>query len=362
MKQLMITGMAALLFAGCSSDDAGTENNNGLAADTVEHELDNSGFYSICWYNVENLMDTIDNPATADDEFTPQSEKMWNTERYNTKLAHLSEVLSKLMGEEGLLPEVIALGEVENRAVVKDLVSTPAFDGKDYGIVHRDSPDGRGIDVAVAYDKTKFEVLQENFYTILVPDTDRPNTRLLLYVKGVVAKKDTLHFFVNHWPSRYGGQEASEPKRVAVAKVVREKVDSILDASGEDEKILLMGDFNDYPDNKSLTEVLRAGKNPDGDPRQLYNLSISLSEDGQGTYNYKGEWGCLDQIIVSHALHTAEAGMCELNNTAAIYREDYIMYHDKKYDDWKPSRTYGGPNYYGGYSDHLPIVATFDIR
>ena len=361
-KTFLILACLPLVFAACgdSNDSTDTPSRDLVPDHDADINPNNFAPFNVAFYNVENLFDTLDLAETADDEFTPESEKHWNTERYNMKLDHVSEVLSKINGKAGTYPDLIGLCEVENRTVVEDLMAHGNFGGTSFGIVHAESPDGRGIDAALVYQTDRFEVLTENFYEILVPDAERPNTRLLLYVKGKVnATGEELHVFVNHWPSRHGGQEASEPKRLTVATKARAIIDSIQNAQS-DAKIILVGDFNDYPNNKSVKDVLRASTSPSG-AGDLYNLSGDLVAEGVGTYNYKGDWGILDQAIVSQALKNANSGLQCSPAGCQIYREDYILYHDQKYDDWKPSRTYGGPNYYGGYSDHLPILVRLSV-
>jgi len=227
----------------------------------------------VMFYNLENLFDTIDSPTTNDSEFLPSSEKKWNTFRYDYKLKQIEKVFLSISIEENnnKMPDVIGLCEVENRLVIKDLLKTPVFNNKDYKIVHQDSPDNRGIDCALLFNN-KFKLLEKEFIKIENPTEKRP-TRDIVYVKLRLQDK-VINIFVNHWPSRWGGQEKSNHKRVFVAEVLKDFIN--LNTS-EDEYTIIMGDFNDNFVNLMSTDLVF----------------------GKGSYNYKGNWNWLDQIIIS---------------------------------------------------------------
>jgi len=299
----------------------------------------------IGFYNVENLFDTIDDPEKQDEEFTPDSEKNWNQERYLAKLNRISEVISALGGDE--FPAIMGLSEVENLSVLQDLCELESLKKAKYEPILIEGPDQRGIDVAMIYSKAKFKPVEVGRRTIDMGADERP-TRDILYVKGKLKKGPTVHILVNHWPSRYGGAEKSEPKRIAAAKVLAAIVDSIGNAAPS-EGIICMGDFNDYPNNRSLSEIL-----PTGEGEILVNLMSGLDEAKRGSYNYRGEWGFLDQIIVSKNLSDGSIPDVLPGKTAPFFTDSMVFVHPE-YGDIKPSRTYGGPNYYGGYSDHLPV-------
>jgi len=300
----------------------------------------------IGFYNVENLFDTIDDPLKKDNEFTPDSAKQWNTERYFKKLDMLSEVISE-MGS-GEYPAILGLCEVENIDVLRALVATPQIKKAKYEPILIEGPDQRGIDVAMLYSKKQFNPISSCSYRINPGEDERP-TRDILHVRGKLKSGGpTLHIFVNHWPSRYGGAEASEPKRLAAAKVLAAKTDSI-HRLYPDEAIICMGDFNDYPDNKSLTEIL-----PTDESDNLVNLMKGLKETKRGSYNYRGDWDFLDQILVSRMLIDGEMPDIVSGSTTPFFT-DSMVYTHPKYGDVKPKRTYGGPEYLGGYSDHLPV-------
>ncbi len=313
-------------------------------------DADRTGQLDVVFYNVENLFDIENDPNTFDDEFTPDSAKNWTQERYDKKLKDLAKVLTAI-AEDGH-PEAFGLCEIENRKVVEDLVKTDSLAARKYVVVHEESPDKRGIDVAFVYDS---DVLSELYHEKIrysfsfEPET---TTRDILYVK-LLSASDTLHFFVNHWPSRRGGEEASEPKRLKAATVLRTKIDSIL-LKDKTAKIIAMGDFNDYPNNKSMTEVMNCEP---GAGQHLTNLTYKFHESGLGTYNYKGEWGMLDQFIVSDGLLNSQNGYSVTDSSTAIFKEDWLLYFPEDGEP-TPSRTYGGSNYFGGYSDHLPIRLT----
>ena len=290
----------------------------------------------LMFYNVENLFDTIDSPNTKDEEFLPSSEKKWDSYRYNYKLNQLEKVFNEIIEKENEnnLPDIIGLSEVENKHVIEDLLKKDVFMNHNYFIVHKDSPDGRGIDCALLVNR-KFEVLQNNFIQIKNPKESR-TTRDIVYSK-LKFKNQIFNVFVNHWPSRWGGQEASNHKRVFVAKVLRKYID---ENTSQGDFNLIMGDFNDYPNNESLEETLVKD--------DLLNLMSSSKVSGKGSYNYRGNWNWLDQIIVSK-----EISSFRLIKFGA-FKEDFMMYTNKKGEVY-PSRSFSGNNWYGGYSDHLPV-------
>lgn len=303
----------------------------------------------VAFYNVENLFDTRDNPNTKDEEFTPDSKKKWTKGRYYKKINDLAAVVDAM--EQ---PDFLGFCEVENERVLKDFVAAKVFKNKNYKYVHENSPDARGIDVAFVYDSTVFEVTDFNSIRINFPDNIAAfyTTRDVLVVKGVWHKTDTLHFYINHWPSRRGGLKASEPKRVYVAQMVKENIDEVF-SKNADANIIVMGDFNDEPMNKSIQETLNA--QPDSVAianKGLYNCMYSEDVRKMGSYNYRGNWNMLDQFIVSSAILDKKDGLYGQNST--VFQQSWMMYQSEK-NGLTPSRTYGGPNYYGGISDHLPI-------
>ncbi|NOQ26119.1 MAG: endonuclease/exonuclease/phosphatase family protein [Bacteroidales bacterium] len=301
----------------------------------------------VAFYNVENLFDTFNDPITKDDEFTPESEKRWTNIRYQKKINDIAKVISSLNNAD--LPVLVGFAEVENKLVLEDLIKTNFLKDGDYKIVHEESPDIRGIDVALIYKTANFKYLTHK--KIPIPLNTKYKVRDILYTKGILNETDTLHVFVNHWKSRVGGQEKSESQRIKCAQILRNSVDSIL-AINKNEKILIMGDLNDEPLNKSVFKTLKA--NNSGKPKSLNNLMLSLSKNGFGTYNYRGNWSVLDHIIVSNNLTNNNSGLYVKENTGHIFSADWITFTYKD-GNKTPNRTYGGPNYYGGYSDHYPV-------
>ncbi len=310
--------------------------------------------FTVVFYNVENLFDTIDHPAFEDEEFTPESEKDWNTERYNKKLTDISRVLSET--GKGELPEIIGLAEVENKKVLEDLVNTSSLLSGNYGIVHEEGIDRRGIDVALLYRKDEFRNVKFETIRIDFPFDSSLTTRDILYVSGRASDGNDLHVFVNHWSSRYGGMRESEPKRMYCAVALRRKIDFLLSVVS-DPRIIIMGDFNDEPTNKSLMYILQAAnKKKNIGHGDLYNLFYNRhNENSYGSYNYRGTWNMLDQIIVSYSMiNRPEAYSCDYDDGRVFSREWMIYETDEGLK--VPDKTYGGPNYYGGISDHFPVL------
>lgn len=311
--------------------------------------------YRFAFYNVENLFDTVDNPDTKDEEFTPTGKKEWTPKRYQTKLDQIAQVIGDMN-----YPAVVGLCEVENATVLADLVQKTKLKDYNYKYVHHESPDFRGIDNGFIYIDGLFEVTNSDITRINFPKeiVEDYTTRDILHVEGTFRKKDKMHFFINHWPSRRGGLKESQPKRVYVATQLRKHTNRLL-KEDPNANIVITGDFNDEPDNDSVISVL--GAKPTGgeiENNQLYNCSSSLDAEGKGTYNYRGNWNMLDQFIASGSLVNKTSNI--VLTDAQIFRPQYLVYVDKKYGA-KPSRTYGGPRYYGGYSDHFPIFVDVTV-
>jgi hypothetical protein len=304
---------------------------------------------SIVFYNVENLFDTIDQPEVMDEEFLPNGKMKWNSQRYQLKLNHIAEAVTLNLKEN---PVLIGFVEVENGNVVMDVAHTGRLATTKYQLAHKDSPDARGIDCAMLYDSERFKPLVITNLAVTIDSLPDFKTRDVLYVKGEMYGKKVVHVFVNHWPSRRGGEKESEPKRIRAAQVARAKIDEILKADPK-ANIILMGDFNDHPTNISVEQVLKA--KPLTDPKaDLYNLLYDDQLAGKGTHFYQGQWGVLDQFIVSSTLYNGKKGIKLATKDATIVYEEVLLFTQKD-GSKKPSTTYGGEKYYGGYSDHLPI-------
>jgi len=304
---------------------------------------------TIVFYNVENLFDTVNNQGTRDAEFTPDGKNNWTDDRYVKKVEDISKVLSLVNKKE--LPELIGLCEIENRKVLDDLIATHYLSEGDYGIEHFESPDYRGIDCALLYRHDEFTVIESKPVKVVFADDPDFTTRDILYVKGKTNNREEFHIFINHWPSRIGGMEQTEPKRVAVARILKQKIDSVQNVN-PGTNILVMGDMNDEPSNKSLNDELSA-KKPEDKNADLVNLMYPDHLNKEGSYFYRGNWNMLDNIVVSVSLLDKKGFQCS-DRKGHIFREEWMEYKAKN-GDVSPNRTYGGPNYYGGVSDHFPV-------
>jgi predicted extracellular nuclease len=306
------------------------------------------------FYNVENLFDTIDDPKTKDDEFTPEGSKEWNSKRYFDKLSKLSEVIELINTNE--LPEFIAVSEIENEQVLLDLAKTGKLKNYDYKAVHHDSNDGRGIDVGMLYRADAFRLTHSELIPIEIDASlIKYPLREILYINGMFENEEVFHIFVNHWKSRRGGEEQTEFMRVAAAETLRKKIDEIT-KEDPNAKVIIAGDMNDEPENKSLSETLGAKlMSSELQPKDLFNLMFMKSINEKGTYSYRGQWNMLDNLIVSEALMNTKKGYKVYPDGGQIFYHHKILYYNTKANDLTPNKTYGGDNYYGGYSDHLPV-------
>lgn len=308
----------------------------------------------IAFYNLENLFDTINNEGVRDIEFTPEGDKKWNTERYLSKLNNMSSVISQLGKDEGINgPSIIGLCEMENKLVLEDLVNMQAMKSNKYKIIHSDSPDQRGIDVALLYNPDNFNILSHQTYPLIIHDIDSGNrifTRDQLLVKGIL-NNDSIYLIVNHWPSRYGGKERSIPLRRDAALLNRKIIDSLLQINPH-EKIITMGDFNDDPSDPSITNYLKAkDSKAELETNDLFNPLATYFKDSKGSLFYRGKWNLFDQMIVSQGLINSNGIKIK---SATIFNKPFLIQQDGKYKGHL-FRTFGGKNYLNGYSDHLPV-------
>jgi len=308
----------------------------------------------IAFYNLENFYDTINDPNTNDDEFTPDGLYKWNSKRYYQKLNHISQVISQI-GNEYVKggPVVMGFSEVETRAVLVDLVNQDSLKSSNYGIVHYDGPDRRGVDVAFIYQKDHFTVINSkpvHLYIASKPDF-RTRDQLVVYGKF---DGEPMYFVVNHWPSRYGGEKRSLPMRNAAADLTRSIVDSIqkIDSTA---KIVVMGDLNDDPVNKSLIKHLGAkGDEKITGKKDLFNPMYNIfKKEGLGSLAYHDNWNLFDQIIVTGTLLGDDKSTYKFFK-AKIFNKSFITQKEGAYAGY-PFRTYVGTTYTGGYSDHFPV-------
>lgn len=312
-------------------------------------------------YNLENLFDCEKDSVKDDGSFTPEGDHQWTEGKYWRKLNNLSRAITA--AGEWHTPILIGLCEVENAKVVQHLLYRTQLKECQYQFIHQDSPDRRGVDVALAYLPSKFLLLSQEFISVNI-ENDKP-TRDILYASGILPNEDTLHVFVNHWPSRYGGELESKGKRITAAETLRTKVDSLF-SSNEKSKIIIMGDFNDYPDDESITHGLCAE-----DPmeikkksvifEQLYNLCYPIHEKGvEGSHKFGGKWGMLDQLIVSGALLDTSETTHTSPEFVNVCKESFLL---KESATGKiPKRSFLGTFFSYGYSDHLPVFVDLIIR
>ena len=325
-----------------------------LCANAIAQTKDQYKVAIIGFYNCENFYDTIDQPDVEDEEFTPTGPKHYDAVMYLDKVHHLATVLSQIgtdITPDGL--SMFGCSEIENEEVLRDLISQPEFKNRNYSIVHYNSPDLRGIDVGFIYNPKYFKVKYSEPLFVHLPDEDnKPHyTRDVLYVYGEY-DGEPLHVFVNHWPSRRGGEEISAPNRALAAATCKAKMDSIIKINPE-AKIVVMGDLNDDPVSPSVTQVLKAkGDINKVKPGELYNPWTEMYNNGIGTLAYNDAWNLFDQIMISSAfINKKQSGF--FFKDAKIFRKDFMIEQNGHFKGY-PKRTFSGNQYIAGYSDHLP--------
>lgn len=317
--------------------------------------------FRIMFYNVENLFDTVDHPETADEEFTPEGTRHWTPFRYYKKINHIAKVISSV--GEWDYPAFIGLCEIENEKVLNDLTRNSLLKSAQYRYILTESPDIRGIDVALLYQRGRLKYLYHESIRLYFPENPEKKTRDVLHVTGQIITEDTLDIFICHFPSRRGGELGTEKDRLYAASVVKAKTDSLF-RNRTNAHIIIMGDFNDEPSNKSISKTLDA--NPIGHlshPLQLYNLFLSLEKESKtGSYKYQDDWNFLDQIIVSGSLLDKEQAIHAVDGSGSIFQANYLFTPDITRKGKRPKKTYHGYKYEGGYSDHLPVYMDFFIK
>lgn len=313
--------------------------------------------FKIMCYNVENFFDCVDDSLTDDREFLPTGMRGWNTTKYQKKQANIGKVITAIGGWE--TPALVGLCEIESKKCLYDLTRYSGLKNLRYKFLHHDSPDARGVDVALLYQPSMFKPFHDEAIRINFPTAPTTKTRDILFASGVIPTGDTLHVFVCHFPSRLGGELESDEKRMFVASVIRAKVDNLF-TSNQCANIVIMGDFNDYPTNKSMTEVLQAKPLTNNNPaKELYNLVYKMHTEGKGSNKHNGEWGALDQMIVSGNLLNNNAKLFTRQNDVHFFDADFLLEDDKAFLGKQPFRTYVGMKYQDGFSDHLPVYADF---
>jgi predicted extracellular nuclease len=314
-----------------------------------------SGQVRIMFYNVENLFDVYDDSLKDDDDFLPEGLMRWNITRYNRKINYLEKTI--VAAGEWNTPSVVAFCEVENRKVLEDLINSTYLSKFYYRIIHEESPDRRGIDVCLIYKNSDVDELYHSYWIPEGINRNDFNSRSVLYAKLKISS-DTIHFIVNHWPSRRGGVLAGENFRQQIASMVRRKVDSIIKSDLSGPRIIILGDFNCTPDDQVIKSLISASDSTGN----LNNLSECLEHKGLGTYRYAGAWEMVDQVIVSDRLLSCKNGLYTEPGLLKIFKQDFLLKKDPKYPGLTPFSTYRGYKYQAGFSDHLPLVLDLKIR
>ena len=299
---------------------------------------------SVAFYNLENLFDIIDDEDTLDNDFLPSSDKKWTKKRYENKLRKLSFAISNIGLEDiGKTLALMGFAEVENKKVIEDLLDAKHLKELPYDYVHYDSPDERGIDVGLIYDTTQFSLTASETFTVNLYDDEgkRDFTRDILLVTGIL-DNNLVHIIVNHWPSRRKGSQETEHKRLIASKKVEEIIE-LIKSKEEHPRILIMGDFNDGPSDKSVQNLTQN--------QSLYNPMAILKSRNRGSLSYRLEWNLFDQILISTNFFERDTLNYE---SAHIFDVDFLKLFNGKYKGI-PYRTYVGKKYKGGYSDHFPV-------
>lgn len=302
--------------------------------------------HTIGFYNIENLFDTVNNPNTNDDDFLPFSRKRWTKKRYTNKLIKIGNVISEI-GDENIdkSPVIVGLAEVENKSVLQDLVQIKTLEDEDYSFIHYDSSDERGVDVALLYKSDVFKINHSETFAVYLEHEfgERDYTRDILLVQGLM-ENEKFSVLVNHWSSRREGKEETKYKRLAAAQKLNSIIKTIRMANAE-EKIIVMGDFNDNPDNDSL-KLLETESG-------LFNPFKTVWSRDRGSLNHNFQWHMFDQILCSTNLLNTSTSELSFND-ANIFDERFLTQYHGKFKG-QPFRTYVGKRYKGGYSDHFPV-------
>ena len=314
--------------------------------------------FTILFHNVENLFDTEDAPLFEDEAFTPDGAMRWTEDRYEKKITDLARVILSVPEKE--LPAVIGLAEVENRKVLQDLVAARGIRRAGYEIVHEEGEDPRGIECALLYRTDLFRYISHELIPIEDPVDPQYRYRGILHVHGKAPDGSSLHLFINHWKSRSEGVAETERQRMFSAITLRRALDLLL-ARESDFRVIIMGDFNDEPTNRSITNGLAASNKRKnihlGDHYNLYHDLHNIHNEG--SYVYQGRWNMLDQVIVSYNLLNAERGLTTGFDGGKILKKEWMMTGDDKNGTLIPAATYRGKEYLGGPSDHLPLYVVF---
>jgi len=320
----------------------------------LQAQMDDYKVACIAFYNLENLFDTENDTLINDEEFLPEGKRSWTEVRYNEKLDNMAFVISKLGTD--ITPygaSILGVSEIENRKVLEDLVQHPLLLERNYKIVHFDSPDKRGIDVALLYQDKHFIVEKSEAIPLNLSSlgSKRP-TRDILYVEGLL-DGEKMHFMVNHWPSRGGGEKKTKAYRNQGARVVKAVVDS-LTGLDLDSKIFVIGDLNDDPTSESIKSILRAkSKKTDVTAGGIFNPMADFYRRGIGSNAYRDAWSLFDQILITSGLLPKDQEGY-FHYKTIIFNKKFLIQKNGKYSGY-PYRTFSGSEYIGGYSDHFPV-------
>lgn len=308
--------------------------------------------YTIAFYNLENLFDTVDDLNTLDDDFTEHSEKNWNEKRFKKKVKKLGGVISQLgYNEVGHPPAIIGVAEVENRLVLEKLIASKHLKSKGYQLLHFDSPDERGIDTALLFREAHFKVEHHEAIPLYINNEygERDYTRDILYAKGYL-DNELVHILVNHWPSRRTGSTETSYKRIAAAEKNRAIISEITNENPE-AKIIVMGDFNDDPTSESVKNLSQ---------EDIHNPMEQLLTKYEGSTNYRGAWNLFDQILISNNFLQQYGNMFRFQE-AKIFNPKELQEYEGRYKG-NPFRTFVGKKYKGGFSDHFPVYSIFSVK
>jgi len=315
--------------------------------------------YRVLFYNLENFYDLVDDSLVNDDDFTPAGKSKWTKERYETKKANMAKVVTAIC--DSVQPLFFGVSEIEKKEVLQDWIATTNLKDYNLEVIEYDSPDQRGIDVALMYNSKLFKLISSEAINVTFPFDTAYKTRDILYVKGIVDNRE-IHVLVTHASSRRTAAGESLPRRLYSAAMLRRKA---LEITKKDPKanIVIMGDFNDTPHDASVADSLAAKSTTAKlKPGQLYNAMSKLDNTpGNFTYNHQGQMDILDQFITSQSMVSKGCTVCLKDNSAHIFSREWMLYKTDKYG-MSPNRTYAGPKYIGGYSDHLPIYMDLQFK
>ena len=305
----------------------------------------------VAFYNLENLFDTINQEGVNDYEFTPEGPNAWTSSRYLEKSHNMAKVIAQIATDvtpDG--PAILGVSEIENRSVLEDLVADELLKDRNYQIVHYDGPDKRGVDLGLLYNPKYFEVTNSQSRRLYIEGNDDFKTRDQLVVSGIF-DGEPMHFIVVHWPSRYGGEKRSRPLRNAAAQLSRSIIDSLLTIDPQ-AKVVLMGDYNDDPNNESVAKYLNATRKTRLKKGQLYNPFEEMFREGIGSLAYRDNWNMFDQHVITPAWLEKDYSTYRFHK-AVVFQKPWMKQKEGQYKGY-PHRTFAGGRYLGGYSDHLP--------